>query len=292
MENNINKNIKAIKDNVDKLIRDINEGKNFMELLEVKKLHDKGIKGNGVKVAIIDNNFTDGHGFMTHDVLTQVIPEAEIMKISVKEYKSEKDMYCIADALQKCIDNNVKVINLSIGISKLVGDLKQEYVNAFKALERKFKEVEDSGIISVCAAGNNGYSEENQIDYPAAFKSTIAIGSVNKNKEWSNFSDVNEFVDFVTFGENVELSNGRKVTGTSFAAPIATGIISLMLQQRPELKKVDVIDLLKRNAEDLGTIGRDKAFGYGFIKAIEVPDDYTIKNSAFLGDKNFLKEQY
>ena len=58
-------------------------------------------------------------------------------------------------------------------------DLKGGYEEVLKELEKACVLAEESGIIIVCGAGNNGYhAEGDTIEYPAGFNSTISIGSV------------------------------------------------------------------------------------------------------------------
>ena len=56
-------------------------------------------------------------------------------------------------------------------------------------------------------------------------------------------------------------------TGTSFAAPIVTGVASLLLSGDPTLSGADVRRILEQSASDIETPGVDQFTGYGLLDA-------------------------
>ncbi|MCZ6561141.1 MAG: S8 family serine peptidase, partial [Gammaproteobacteria bacterium] len=56
-------------------------------------------------------------------------------------------------------------------------------------------------------------------------------------------------------------------SGTSFAAPIVSGIASLLWSQSPELSHVQVRRMLEQSARDIESPGKDYLTGYGIVDA-------------------------
>lgn len=69
-----------------------------------------------------------------------------------------------------------------------------------------------------------------------------------------------------------------RASGTSFAAPIVTGVASLMLSKNPELTAVELGRILRQTAEDVDVPGVDQFSGYGIVNAVNAlhaePDFY------------------
>src|SRR6185369_9802138 len=63
--------------------------------------------------------------------------------------------------------------------------------------------------------------------------------------------------------------NGGYATGdgTSFAAPIVSGIAALVRAQTPALTQAQVGDRLRASARDAGPRGIDPYYGYGIVDA-------------------------
>lgn len=173
------------------------------------------------------------------------------------------------------------VINISQGYAKAV--LTKDYDNTITEMKALINEAYKNNIIVVCSCGNNGYKEDiDTVEIPAALDNSIAVGSVNKLFKWSNFSSTGSEVDVVSIGEGLKVINSSgkyediDKGGTSFAAPVISGIVALMKEQNKKLNYDDIIYLFKENALDLGTIGKDNAYGYGLVKGIILPDNYEL----------------
>ena len=275
--------------------------KNVLELLELDKLYNKGFKGKGVKVGVIDINFKTfkgkleykniyaskhsykelyGHGTRVASIIKSIAPECELYACETLDGLSPTQMDSITDCVDWCIKNNMDIINISEGYRL---PSMTEYTKALKNLEIKLKEANNKGIIICCPSGNVGYRGDtfDTVEYPAKYDSVISVGSVNKDLERSKFSSFGEKIEVVSFGEDMEtinpkgiMSTDKQVYGTSFSSPMVSGLMALLKQQNKSITKEDAIVLIKRYAIDLGTIGKDKGYGYGFIKAIEIPKDY------------------
>ena len=160
----------------------------------------------------------------------------------------------IAKALDWMISRKVNVVNMS-----LAGPEND-------ALEDVIAAADQRGLILVAATGNN---RRKQVAYPASDPRVIAITAVDARKRSYNRANSGPEVDFAAPGVDI-LTPKRRGTafssGTSFAAAIATGIIAQELAQR-NLTLEQLVELLRKRAEDLGSPGRDDTFGWGLIKA-------------------------
>jgi len=119
------------------------------------------------------------------------------------------------------------------------------------------------GMILVFAAGNGGPNDNVNDDGYASHDNTIAIAAIASNGRKTIYSEPGTCIDVVayssdyaqTFGTSHVISlSGSSVSGqslfccTSAAAAIASGIIALILDARPDLTIRDVRQILQRTA--------------------------------------------
>jgi len=68
-----------------------------------------------------------------------------------------------------------------------------------------------------------------------------------------------------------------RASGTSFSAPMVSGLALLMIANNPSLTNQQVMNIIKSTARDVGTPGVDQFTGYGIIDAaaaLKAPKDY------------------
>ena len=168
---------------------------------------------------------------------------------------------------------NIKVLNMSFGAEELsTGE--QDAINA----------VNNSGIV-VCAATGNGDGQGNpkNVDYPAKCNNVIGVGSCNQQGTYSSWSNYGEGLDLLAPGENIISSyntgknNYAKMSGTSMATPLVSGIASLVAGFNPNLSPSEIESILENFANDKDTVGRDDRYGYGIINAKN-----SVQNTKFL----------
>jgi len=158
---------------------------------------------------------------------------------------------------QKRRGTNVRVINASWGGP---GDS--------STLKQAIKDAGDAGIVFVCAAGNGGTDgvgddlEEVQ-DFPSSWgtdvPSIIAVAALDSRDRLAGFSNyghsvvhvgapgVNVYSTYVFDGYNYG-------TGTSFSAPLVSGIAALLLSREPGLSPVDVKERIVRTADPVASL--------------------------------------
>ena len=165
----------------------------------------------------------------------------ELYSARVLDENRQAPISRIVSAIYWAIEKDVDIINTSFG------------TNTYSdALKTAMDDAEKAGIIVVAATGNDG--TEN-IDYPAAFDNTIAVGSVNAKGEMSEFSSRGAALDVLAPGEAV-LAQGNfgedlVLSGTSLSTGYMTGVISLLLDRDKNISVDFVKTLIKESSKKL-----------------------------------------
>ncbi|MCL1797526.1 MAG: S8 family serine peptidase [Eggerthellaceae bacterium] len=191
----------------------------------------------------------------------------------------------------RAVEYNVKVINISSGSTAADPSLKAWIDTAYNA-----------GVLTVSAAGNGGidpgYKQTDPI-YPGSFDKCINVSALKQGT-----GVLNDVFDayYSNYGSTVNLSapgtyiwtttRGSASSysglgyGTSFAAPIVSGVAALVFAANPSVTPAQVRDALEKTAVDLGTKGWDQYYGWGEVNPYEAAKYVavtTIANTASAG---------
>ena len=110
-----------------------------------------------------------------------VVPDAELYAVKVLDQNGRGKYSDIIAALEWAIDNNMDIINMSLG--------GMEYRQSF---HEAVQHVTEARIIIVAAAGNAGEGNDN-ILYPAKFPEVIAVGAIDDSFRLAGFSITTDF---------------------------------------------------------------------------------------------------
>src|SRR5439155_732657 len=95
----------------------------------------------------------------------------------------------------------------------------------------------------------------------------LTVSATDSNDALTSWSNTGNNIDLAAPGVNIYTTTrggGYGLgTGTSFAAPLVAGAAGLVISANPGLNARQVQDILKQNADDLGTAGWDTSYGAG-----------------------------
>jgi minor extracellular protease Epr len=187
-----------------------------------------------------------------------VAPRAQLYAVKSFGKNGSANLSDIIEGIVWCIQNGIRVINMSFGMNEVSETLHQVINRAYK-----------KGIVMVASAGNGGSTSKN-IDYPAVYPETIAVAASTRNNRIADFSSRGKGIDVAAPGVQIlsTLPGNRyaDMSGTSMAASHVTGTVALLLQLRPKLTPEQVRRILRKSAKPLSGYGV-KDQGAGIIQA-------------------------
>ena len=130
------------------------------------------------------------------------------------------------------------------------------------------------GVVVVTSAGNEGNSSWRYITPPADADSVIAVGAATPLGMRASFSSVGPTADgrikpdVAAQGTEIVYASpgggyGFGGSGTSFSAPLVTGVVAQLLQARPSLTPIGVRDALRSTASQASA--PDNFLGWGIV---------------------------
>lgn len=173
-----------------------------------------------------------------------------------------------ASQIISAVDAGSDILNNSWGGTSYSTTVRMAFAHAYK-LNR----------VTVAAMGNGNSSTT---IYPAGFgQGIIAVGATsNTGARWvlnsSTGSNYGNHIDVTAPGEFIYSTipgNGYGYyTRTSYAAPIVSGIASLLKGYNPALFNDDIENIIRLSADDKGPVGWDPEYGTGRVNAKKALD--------------------
>ncbi len=122
------------------------------------------------------------------------------------------------------------------------------------------------GCVVVISSGNAG-----GMNTAVGYDEALFVGAINSTNQIASFSDRGPFVDLVAPGTGIRSTTRGgdygMANGTSFSAPIVSGVVALAWSVQPDLRPVSIQDVLLRSVVDLGDPGKDTTYGTGAVDA-------------------------
>lgn len=247
--------------------QDINVGIIDSGIMEHPDIKDNIKQGYNYLNSTTDISDNIGHGTFVAGLIAAndnqkgivgVANETNLIPLKCFDTGKTTTVSVICSAIKDAVDiYDCDIINMSLGL-----------VNYSQKLEEHIKYATDAGVIVVAAVGNKG---TDVLYYPAAYEKVIGVGSINANYNKSDFSQYNSSVDFLAPGEDVwSTSNDgayMKKSGTSFSAPIVSGLIATMMNVNSELTHDEIVTLIADTAT--------------------IRDEWLNENEAFIRNDNY-----
>ncbi len=183
--------------------------------------------------------------------------DVRIMPLKVLDAEGNGPISAAISAVDYAVANGARIINMSLGF--------QGYS---QALAEACTRAAEADVLVIAATGNDGM---NQLNYPAAYDSVMAVGASDENDMLADFSNTGSGIDLVAPGvQIVSTVPGGYDTydGTSMASPYAAGVAALVRSAFPEMSAVQVRARLNGTADDLYGAGYDTLTGYGRVNAL------------------------
>jgi len=180
------------------------------DIVGARRAWEAGLKGAGIRVAVIDTGVDNahitlrgrvvgqadltgegkgddhGHGTMVagciagrHDRYTGMAPEALILDAKVLNRQGAGLMSDVMAGVEWAADEGAQIINLSLGVDGPT--------DGRDPLSRLCDVIASQGIIVIAAAGNGGPRAQS-VGSPAGARGVIAVGATHKNDQLARFS--------------------------------------------------------------------------------------------------------
>lgn len=222
----------------------------------------------------------------------------KILPLKVLDSRGEGTVFNISLAIKDAVDRGADIINLSLGGP-----------GYSKTLEEAVNYAINHNVLVIAAAGN----DYDDVSYytPAALPGVLTVGSIDESQDKSSFSNYGEELEIVAPGErvlstfpaaligNMSQDNYYQENdsyyvfedGTSMATPFVSGVAALLKANDKSLSARDIMHRLTLTANDLGSFGFDKEYGYGLVDAYAALTANTLPDPAQLTISSPKQEQ-
>ena len=176
-----------------------------------------------------------------------------IMPVRISDLSGMATASNTASGLTWAADHGARVANVSY------------YITGSKTISSAARYFQSKGGVVTAAAGNYGVQETTPDD-----PYILTIGATDPQDVLYSYSNYGSNLDLVAPGNNTTTLIGGLYGaggGTSFASPVIAGVAALVFSTNPALTPVEVIEILKQSADDLGSAGWDTTYGSGRVNA-------------------------
>jgi len=192
--------------------------------------------------------------------------DSRIMAVKVLASNNKGAASWVADGIIYAVNNGAAVINLSLGSDVTTATIEAAvgYAHA-------------NNVVVVAASGNTDpFIGETSctVEHPARIERVIAVGATEKTTPdlITDFSCQGPEIDITAPGRDIlsitSSSGTSELSGTSFAAPMVSGVAALLRSLNPTIPVHDVVRYINFNAVDLGPVGFDTTYGFGRLSAL------------------------
>ncbi|MFS1513507.1 S8 family peptidase [Chengkuizengella sp. SCS-71B] len=210
-----------------------------------------------------------GHGTHVAGIISALVDNSEgiagmswynkIIPIKVLDSTGAGSTYAVAQGVIWATDQGAKVINMSLG----------NYAET-QFLHDAIKYAYDKDVVLIAATGNDN---TNQPGYPAAYPEVIAVSATDELSIKAEFSNFGDYLDVMAPGVSIPSTypdnQYAALSGTSMASPHVSALAAMIRSLNPQLKNVEVMEIIRNTAVDLGDAGKDNYYGFGLIHVVD-----------------------
>jgi subtilisin family serine protease len=139
-------------------------------------------------------------------------------------------------------------------------------------LEQGIDRALDRGLVVVAAVGNERQTGSPSVA-PASMPHVLTVGANDPNDRVAPFSSRSSALDLVAPGTTMPVavptfydpSGYKNFDGTSFSTPLVAGAAAWVWTVRPQLDPMQLEDVLRDSARDVGIRGWDADTGFGIL---------------------------
>lgn len=190
------------------------------------------------------------------------------------EYLVEEDNW--VSGAELCDSLGVDILNTSLGYTTFDDSLQDHsYLDLDGATTRisiAAGIASSRGMIPVISAGNQGNSEWFHISAPADAMDVLAVGATGAQAQHAFFSSHGPSADgrvkpdvaamgWGTTGIGPDGIDIQPINGTSFSAPLVSGLVACLWQMHPQRTAQDIMDAVRRSASQFNA--PDIQLGHG-----------------------------
>lgn len=190
------------------------------------------IQPTGSKIGIVDMT---AHGDFVQAVARFAAPSSPIYRCEIyREYPDE-----VARGVRDCVDNGCQVITVTVG-----------WPSPDEVMSNACVYAASRGVVIVCSTPNqDGDLDNGTVDYPYEWRMANVVGASSTERNGLHYSPSATGTNAIGApGRNI-VGNGVYSSGTSYAAPILAGCISLLMQRYPGQPPQTYIQALKNTAQ-------------------------------------------
>jgi subtilisin family serine protease len=250
----------------------------------------------GVAAAMTDNTNPDTGTF---EGMAGVCWHCKIMPVRLINAEGWAYGSDAVSAINYAVAMNAQVINISWGMD--LSSANSSEMEEIQILEDAINDAVNQGVIVVAAAGNSGTPG---LHFPASMENTIAVGSSNwlgQRSDFSSYAGPGQTLDVLAPGELIwstavfsaydsllydllevgyfepGTDTYGQADGTSFATPLVSGYVGLILSENPGATLSQVREVIHDNAVDVLSdphwpgqplVGYDSYTGFGEMRMV------------------------
>jgi type VII secretion-associated serine protease mycosin len=232
--------------------------------------------GHGTAVAgIIAAQAVSGRAMTGIAPDATIIPVRETWGIDSNGQPVTAPVDDLLSAMRTAVDSGASIVNVSITVPDV--QLRQDQRDAFNALAQY---ASDRNVLIVAASGNKDQypelSNQQFATYPAKlavwFRNVIAVSGVTSDGKLDSNAVVGSFITVAApdrgFPSTKEHGGLLAVSGTSYAAPMVSGLAALLRSRFPQASAADLRARIEATADHPSTDLPDPGVGYGVINPL------------------------